>query len=105
MLPHRRRCAMLSTVNSRILAIAADVRFPRKRTDIGVARYYLGLAIILLSWLPAWVYAYFPAALPAGNARIYLLAAMDLAFVASVFLMGGEFWEKVRRIFIYEGKV
>ena len=67
-------------------------------------RYYAGLAIILLSWLPAYVYAYFPAAMPGGNARIYVLAGMDLAFVASVFLMGGEFWEKVRRIFIYEGK-
>jgi hypothetical protein len=69
------------------------------------ARYYTGLAIILLSWLPAYIYAYFPAAVPGGNARIYILAGMDLAFVASVYLMGGEFWEKVRRIFIYEGKV
>ena len=68
------------------------------------ARYYAGLAIILLSWLPAYVYAYSPAAMPGGNTRIYILAAMDLAFVASVFLMGGELWEKVRRIFIYEGK-
>ena len=68
-------------------------------------RYYTGLAIILLSWLPAYIYAYFPTALPGGNVRIYILAGMDLAFVASVFLMGGEFWEKVRRIFVYEGKV
>jgi hypothetical protein len=68
------------------------------------ARYYVGLAIVLLSWLPAYIYAYAPAAMPGGSARIYILAAMDLAFVASVFLMGGEFWEKVRRIFIYEGK-
>jgi hypothetical protein len=30
---------------------------------------------------------------------------MDLAFVASVFVMGGEFWEKVRRIFIYDGEI
>jgi hypothetical protein len=41
--------------------------------------------------------------MPDEGIRIYVLAAMDLAFVASVFLMGGEFWEKVRRIFIYEG--
>jgi hypothetical protein len=67
-------------------------------------RYYTGLAIILLSWIPAYVYAYAPALMPGGN-RITILAAMDLAFVASVFLMGGEFWEKVRRIFVYEGKV
>jgi fumarate reductase subunit D len=68
-------------------------------------RYYVGLAIVLLSWLPAYIYAYVPALMPGGGARIYILAAMDLAFVASVFLMGGEFWEKVRRIFIYEGKI
>ena len=69
------------------------------------ARYYAGLVVILLSWLPAYIYAYSPALLPQGNARIYLLAAMDLAFVVSVFLMGGEFWEKVRRIFVYEGRI
>lgn len=68
-------------------------------------RYYAGLTIILLSWLPAYIYAYFPAAMPGGNARIYVLAGIDLAFVVSVFVMGGEFWEKVRRIFIYEGKI
>jgi hypothetical protein len=68
-------------------------------------RYYVGLAIVMLSWLPAYVYAYVPGLMPGGDARIYILAAMDLAFVASVFLMGGEFWEKVRRIFVYEGKI
>jgi hypothetical protein len=30
---------------------------------------------------------------------------MDLAFVVSVFVMGGEVWEKVRRIFVYDGKI
>jgi len=69
------------------------------------ARYYVGLTIILVSWLPAYLYAYFPGIMPGGDARIYILAAMDLAFVASVSLMGGEFWEKVRRIFVYEGKI
>jgi hypothetical protein len=69
------------------------------------ARYYTGLVVILLSWLPAYIYAYSPTLMPGGDARIYVLAAMDLAFVVSVFLMGGEFWEKVRRIFVYEGRI
>jgi len=68
-------------------------------------RYYTGLAVILLSWIPAYVCAYAPSVMPGGNARITTLAVMDLAFVASVVLMGGEFWEKVRRIFVYEGKI
>jgi len=68
-------------------------------------RYYSGLAVILLSWIPAYVYAYAPSVMPGGDARVTILAVMDLAFVAAVFLMGGEFWEKVRRIFVYEGKL
>jgi hypothetical protein len=72
-------------------------------TPVSKTRYYVGLWIILLSWLPAYLYAYLPTTMPGEGIRIYVLAAMDLAFVASVFLMGGEFWEKVRRIFIYEG--
>jgi hypothetical protein len=68
-------------------------------------RYYVGLAIMLVSWLPAYLYAYFPVSLPGGYTRIYILAGMDLAFVVSVFVMGGEFWEKVRRIFVYDGRI
>jgi hypothetical protein len=74
-------------------------------TPASKTRYYVGLAIMLVSWIPAYLYAYLPGALPGGDTRIYILAGMDLAFVASVFLMGGEFWEKIRRIFIYEGKI
>jgi len=33
------------------------------------------------------------------------LALGDLAFIISMFIMGGEFWDKVRRIFVWEGKV
>jgi hypothetical protein len=98
--------ALLGKETFQYLAHRAKLAFRRAVVDkpASKARYYVGLAIILLSWLPAYIYAYAPAALPGGNARIYILAATDLAFVASVFLMGGEFWEKVRRIFIYEGK-
>jgi hypothetical protein len=98
--------ALLGKETFQYLAHHAKLAFRRALVDrpASKARYYVGLAIILLSWLPAYIYAYAPAAMPGGNTRIYILAAMDLAFVASVFLMGGEFWEKVRRIFVYEGK-
>ena len=98
--------ALLGKETFQYLAHHAKLAFRHTVIDrpASKARYYIGLAIILLSWLPAYIYAYAPATMPGGNARIYILAAMDLAFVASVFIMGGEFWEKVRRIFIYEGK-
>jgi hypothetical protein len=34
------------------------------------ARYYAGLVVILVSWLPAYIYAYSPALMPGGDARI-----------------------------------
>lgn len=66
-------------------------------------RYYIGLAIALVSTLPFYLYGYFPSLMPA-EARLYVLAGSDLSFIFSVFLMGGEFWEKLRRMFIWEGK-
>jgi hypothetical protein len=98
--------ALLGKDTFQYLAQRAKLALRRAVIDrpVSKTRYYGGLAVVMLSWLPAYIYAYFPAALPGGNARIYILAAMDLAFVASVFVMGGEFWEKVRRIFVYEGK-
>jgi hypothetical protein len=67
-------------------------------------RYYIGLAIALVSLVPFYLYGYFPHLMPPDDARIWILAGSDLSFIASVFLMGGEFWEKVRRLFVWEGK-
>lgn len=67
-------------------------------------RYYFGLMINITSWIPLYLYGYLPAIMPGGDMRIYILAAADLSFVASMFVMGGEFWEKIRKIFVWEGK-
>jgi hypothetical protein len=67
-------------------------------------RYYFGLTVTLASLLPLYVYGYFPNWLPSGDTRIYILASAGLCFILSMFIMGGEFWEKFRRIFLWEGK-
>ncbi len=98
--------ALLGKETFQYFAHRAKQAFRRAVLDrpVSKAQYYAGLAIILVSWLPAYIYAYSPAVMPGGDTRIYILAAMDLAFVASAFLMGAEFWDKVRRIFVYEGR-
>jgi len=68
-------------------------------------RYYAGLAVCVLSIVPLYVAGYASSWMPAGNSRIVVLAAADLAFILSIFVMGGEFWEKFRRLFVWEGKV
>jgi hypothetical protein len=74
-------------------------------SPVSRARYQAGLAVCLLSFIPLYVAGYVPSWMPAGNGRIAILAAADLAFIFGFFIMGGEFWEKFRRLFVWEGKV
>jgi len=67
-------------------------------------RYYVGLTIFMVSIIPLYLAGYVPWILPEGEGRLYILVAGDLSFLGSMFLMGGEFWEKVRKIFVWEGK-
>jgi hypothetical protein len=59
-------------------------------------------ALVLAVVLPLGAFIVPMLGLPLAQSA--LLVGVLVAGVASVFLMGGEFWEKVRRIFIYEGK-
>jgi hypothetical protein len=99
--------ALLGRENfERIVAAAKNYLFLAFfSTPVSKRRYYGGLAIFLLSCLPLYLVGYAPAWMPSGNARIYLLACADLAFIFSFFVMGGEFWAKFRRLFVWEGKV
>jgi hypothetical protein len=74
-------------------------------TPASKTQYYAGLAINLASWLPLYLYGYMPEALPSGQGRIAILAGADIVFIASMFVMGGEFWGKFRRIFVWEGRI
>lgn len=66
-------------------------------------RYYLGLAGCLFNGIPLALYAYVPGMLPGGATKASILIIADLVFFVSLFFAGGEFWEKLRRIFVWEG--
>jgi len=66
-------------------------------------RYLSGLVLVLASIVPLYLYGYVPGWLPEGW-RIPVLAGADLAFLAGLVLMGGEFWGKFRRLFVWEGR-
>ena len=78
---------------------------PRLAAPASRLRYYAGLMGCLLNGLPLFLYAYVPWLMPEGMNKYYILAAADLVFISSVFLAGGEFWEKFRRLFIWDGRV
>lgn len=80
------------------------LRRSRRPAPASRLRYYAGLIGCLLNGVPIWLYAYAPERLPSGSDKFLILAAADLVFIFSLFLMGGEFWEKFRRLFVWEGK-
>ncbi|MCA9804011.1 MAG: hypothetical protein KC777_18710 [Cyanobacteria bacterium HKST-UBA02] len=68
-------------------------------------RYRLGLLLMILTFLPSYVVAYSPAWLPdTSPARLYVCLSADVLFVISLFVLGGDFWDKLRALFIYEAR-
>lgn len=67
-------------------------------TYVSPGRYRLGLVLFVGSFFPSWVFAYAPHWI-SDAARIPVLAAADLVFILSFFVLGGEFWARVRALF------
>ena len=72
---------------------------------VGRTRYYTGIAILVLLLILTTVEPYVADLVPGlvENRRIYIGAA-DLVFIATFFILGGDFWDKLRALFTYEAK-
>lgn len=66
---------------------------------VSPARYYTGLVLLIAASFPSWVLAYAPH-LVSDATRILILATADAVFILSFFVLGGDFWGKVRALFI-----
>ncbi len=76
----------------------------------GGPRTYAGLAALILAFiLPVFVIVIPFLALSAKWSALLTTGLLVggpelLTLIASMFIMGGEFWEKVQRLFIWEGR-
>ncbi|NGX27562.1 MAG: hypothetical protein K940chlam6_01500 [Chlamydiae bacterium] len=71
---------------------------------VSKSRYYFGLIVFFGSILPLYFNAYFPDILPKDeDMRFLVLISADLLFVLSFFILGANFWEKFKRLFIWDG--
>ena len=69
--------------------------------DVGRARHAVGILLFVLPIVPTYVMAYTPAWLPdASPARLWLNLGADGMFLAALFVLGGEFWDKLRALFV-----
>ena len=69
-------------------------------------RYKIGLVIFIIPFLIAWLLPYFSNLISAyKDFGIYINIGGDLLLIISLFVLGGDFWDKLRSLFIQDSKV
>jgi hypothetical protein len=70
---------------------------------VSLARYRIGLVMFGIPLLFGWLAPYLQKLIPHYEEnRVLLAAAGDLVFVSSLIVLGGDFWDKVRSLFVHD---
>ena len=89
-------------LKSRLFAILKRAAPPARVSRI---RYNIGLAVWALLFIYGSFIWYAPDLIPGYNEnRIAMNMVADFLFVSSFFVLGGDFWDKFRELFIYDAK-
>ena len=72
---------------------------------VGKLRYQIGLGMFLVPVIPTYLQAYKPEWLPDNSPlRWQVKIAADVIFIASFFVLGGDFWDKLHALFTWDAK-
>ncbi|MGB5423476.1 MAG: hypothetical protein WBN03_15040, partial [Desulfobacterales bacterium] len=70
---------------------------------VSLARYRIGLVMFGIPLLFGWISPYLQNLIPRFEEnRLLLAAAGDLLFIGSLIVLGGDFWDKVRSLFVHD---
>lgn len=73
--------------------------------DISRIRHAISLILFLAPALFAWIASYIPSLMPPEyTPRVAVNLGADVLFVAGLFVLGGDFWDKLRALFIREAR-
>ena len=71
----------------------------------GALRHAIGVTLFLLPIVPTYVMAYVPSWLPDNSPwRLWVNLAADAMFLTSLFVLGGNFWDKLRALFVRKAR-
>jgi hypothetical protein len=69
------------------------------------SRYRIGLVLFLLPLLFGWLAPYGTELIPGYEShRLAVNLGGDFLLILGLFVLGGEFWDKVRSLFVYEAR-
>jgi hypothetical protein len=73
--------------------------------NVSRPRHAIGLVLFVGSVLLAWIASYVPSLMPEEYAlRVAANLGLDMIFVASLFVLGGDFWDKLRALFVHRAR-
>jgi hypothetical protein len=72
---------------------------------VSSVRYRIGLVMFCLPILFAWISVYISGVVPVleSNPVIWALSG-DILLVISLFVLGGDFWDKIRALFVHDAR-
>lgn len=90
-------------IKSRVLVFLKQHGPPKEVSRI---RYNIGLVMFSVPLVFGWLYPYIGQWVPgvASHPLSYAVGG-DIVLVASLFVLGGDFWDKVRALFVHNKKV
>jgi len=90
-------------IKSRVFGLLRRYGPPK---EVSRARYNIGLVMFALPILFGWVTPYVSDLIPKleDNFLAYAIGG-DMLLLASLFVLGGDFWDKIRALFVYSDKV
>jgi hypothetical protein len=72
---------------------------------VGKTRYRVGLVLFLIPLFAGWLLPYFSQIISFYEANRFLISVTgDIVLITSLFVLGGDFWDKLRSMFIYGAK-
>lgn len=74
--------------------------------QVSKSRYQIGLAMFFAPVFFGWIHPYFPGLLPGWDShRIAYAIVGDVLFLSSLIVLGSDFWDKIKALFIYDSTV
>ncbi len=72
---------------------------------VSLTRYRIGLVMFVLPVVFGWLGPYGAHLIPGYEIHRFVVSLIgDVMFIASLFVLGGDFWDKIRALFIYRAK-
>jgi hypothetical protein len=89
-------------IKSKVFGILKKLR---PADTVSKTRYRIGLVLFFIPIIVGWLLPYFTHLIPTYEENRYLISTVgDVILITSLFVLGGDFWDKLSSLFIYGAK-